>query len=146
MELLRQSIQQLQKEVEIIAESPIPHAIEDELGQALKLLSKCESNNNLLAINNREITGIPSRGKYQYQDTTWKTYLLKYGLIETGKLTDKEFILLMNNESLQDKLTRTIFEREPEAWRHWKNCARKHGLDKLNFAAPKDFARGILEK
>lgn len=94
----------------------------------LDKLEMCESSGDPTVIV-LDTNGLNSRGAYQFQFRTAKHFMGKYGMLDG--LEDEDIINLIHNREFARGLAKKIITTEKEGWRHWFNCSRKIGLDKL---------------
>jgi hypothetical protein len=66
-----------------------------------------------------------SIGRYQWQRPSVKYYIEK---LEDRKITNQEAIMIAVDYDRATELTRKVLFQEPEGWRNWYNCSRKHNL------------------
>ena len=90
-------------------------------------LAYCESRNNPDAIGD----GGRARGILQFHEGTFVGFALKYGLYPYAEKEEIKNFYLDSEE--QRRLAMMMLAKEKEGWRHWTTCAKRIGLDKVNF-------------
>ena len=98
-------------------------AIKDDV---LEALAKCESGNNPLKVN-WDDGGSPSYGLYQFKKTTWEIQIRKYKMLEQA--TGAELMNFIYDREVQTELAGKMLANG--LWRHWLNCGKLIGLDKV---------------
>jgi len=94
----------------------------DPLDVYLRELSKCESG-GLPDLEVLDTNGKMSRGKFMFQEHTFKTYTRKYGFLENAE--DKELMNFIYDPEYQWKLTKKMIQDGGVG--HWQNCREKIG-------------------
>lgn len=108
------------------AESPLitkEERFDLEMNAWINKLAHCESGGNPKAINPDD-GGSRSVGLLQFKDGTYKAFTNRY------KLPYKPEDIW--NGDKQRELAKLILTQEKSGWRHWTNCAKKTGVEKLN--------------
>jgi hypothetical protein len=93
-------------------------------------LVQCESGGIKTAINHDDGSkGSHSYGLFQWKISSFKHYNDKFKLFD---VEDKEIINIIFDPYVQWVITYEVL-KEKGGWRNWLNCARRQGLDRVNF-------------
>lgn len=82
-------------------------------------LGMCESGNNPKALNPKDTDGTPSKGKFQFKDSTFNWLSKKYNIATTS---------IWNADEQEQILRRMIEDDDIDLSRQFPDCVRKLGL------------------
>lgn len=118
----------------IVKEEPIspPPAKEVVLEYFVEELAKCESGQDPLVVNPHD-GGSPSYGYVQFKELTWVNQIRFYKMLSNAE--DKELMNFIHDKDVQIELAKNMLR--DGKWEHWRNCAKRIGLDKFVYEEDK---------
>ncbi len=96
--------------------------ISTPLDTYLDRLEICESGGNPKALNPKDLDGTPSKGAFQFKDTTFTYFSRKYGIKTTS---------IWNREEQRSLVKRMATDPQVNMKRQFPDCVRKLGLPPL---------------
>lgn len=102
-----------------------------DLSPLIDKLALCESGKNALAENKVDHNGKASRGMWQFQDLSWKRYLLKYKLYKSDTWPNINFERSIWNDAYQHAVvTRMFVDPDVDLTREFPDCSKLLHLQK----------------
>lgn len=100
-----------------------------EIDKWISVLAQCESNNNELAVNPKDVDGTPSIGRFQFKFGTFKAYVKKYNLFDWKVFVQQDWINALYNGAKQEVVLRKMLQDKDVNFRHeFPTCVREHGM------------------
>ena len=94
----------------------------------------CESGGDALALNPADVNGKPSKGLFQFQDLSWKKYVVRYGLWPWRLWEPEDWENAVWSDYHQTEIVKRMFvDRQVNLKNEFPFCSRKLGLKK-NYA------------
>lgn len=112
------TIQSIKTPIVLAQEAP-QSVIDPTIEKWLLKLSNCESGGNWKALNPKDLDGTPSKGKYQFKDTTFIYFSDKYNIETTS---------IWNGDEQELLVRKMIEDSEVNLKRQFPACIRKIGL------------------
>lgn len=100
-------------------ERPIIAQVENKLEIWIGTLRKCESGENDKALNPKDSDGTPSKGRFQFKDSTFNWLSKKYKIPTTS---------IWNGDEQESILRRMIDDKDIDLTKQFPSCVKKIGL------------------
>lgn len=92
-------------------------------------LAYCESRGIETALNPADSNNLPSRGKWQFQDSTFRAYSVRYGVLKPEDIdTTEKLLKAMYNAEIQQKIVYEMLNDTKINWRReFPLCVKQLG-------------------